>query len=60
VKQKIFPDSKISSLFLVGPWLGEAGFAPGDKAQVTIYPKALVIRKLKNDKDEKKQMIISE
>jgi hypothetical protein len=51
IKQKLFNDRKIPVLELSGTWLSEAGFEPNDKAQVTIYPRTLIIRQVINDQE---------
>ncbi|GAA3941086.1 type I addiction module toxin, SymE family [Chitinophaga oryziterrae] len=38
-----------SSLHLSGKWFNDAGFQPGDKAEVTIYKRTLIIRQVIND-----------
>lgn len=51
LKQKLFSDRQIPSLTLSGTWLAEAGFNPDDKAEVTIYPRTLIIRQVINEKE---------
>lgn len=49
MKQRVFHDRKIPSLHLFGTWLMDADFLPGDKAQVKIYKRTLIIRQVIND-----------
>ncbi|WP_177230589.1 SymE family type I addiction module toxin [Chitinophaga sp. CF118] len=52
MKQKVFLDREIPKLLLSGNWLSEAGFKPDDSARVAVYKNTLVVRNVKNDKED--------
>jgi hypothetical protein len=52
MRQKVFRDREIPQILLFGDWLSKAGFQPNDSAMVVIYKNTLLIRNVKNDKDD--------
>lgn len=49
MKETSQSDHKVPCIKLSGNWLSEAGFNPNDGAEVTIYPRTLIIRQVIND-----------